>query len=340
VLRRPRLSDLPFYIEVHGDPRLYAHAPHVRTTDPREHERTFRSWLEHWEREGFGYWVAHERASGMPLGFVGVRRAEGFLNLYYRFSAVVHGRGLAKEAARESVAMATEWLPRWPVQALVKEHNTPSVRTALSAGLVRVGNRALEDDLPDELPSTVFEAPCVSRVDALSDDDREDVLDLWCRVNDAGGSVGFLSGAPRTGVTDALQAHEDQMARGEAFAGVLRDPDGTLIGIAWWVSSANPLLRHGLSLYRLMVDPRLQGRNLGRILVAGLHRLAREEDGIELLTLNYRSGSGLGEFYARCGYEEVGRVPGAIRVGERDHRDDVTMCRRVDGTPLKPDGST
>ncbi len=340
VLRRPRMADLPFFIELHSDPRLYGHAPHARKTDPVEHERDLRSWLDHWEREGFGYWVAQDRASGMPLGFAGVRRADGFLNLYYRFSAAAHGRGLAREAARESVAMATEWLPDWPVHALVAEHNTASVRTALSAGLVRVGSRTRADGLLDEQPSTVFAAPRVSRVDAFSDEERGEVLDLWSRVNEAGGSVGFLPGAPDAAVGKALQAHEEQMARGEAFAAVLRDPDETLLGCAWWVGSPNPLLRHGLTLYRLMVDPRLQSRNLGRTLVAGLHRLAREQQGIELLTLNYRSGSGLGEFYARCGYEEVGRAPGAIRVDENDHRDDVLMCRRVDGAPLKPDGRT
>jgi predicted N-acetyltransferase YhbS len=89
-----------------------------------------------------------------------------------------------------------------------------------------------------------------------------------------------------------------------------------------------------------MVDPDRQGRNLGRVLLAGLHRLAREEPGAELLALSYRSGSGLGEFYARSGYEEVGRLPGAIRVAPGDDRDDVTMARRLDGEAVKPDGRT
>lgn len=30
-------------------------------------------------------------------------------------------------------------------------------------------------------------------------------------------------------------------------------------------------------------------------------------------------------FYAACGYKEVGRVPGAIRVADGDDRDDVVM---------------
>ena len=34
---------------------------------------------------------------------------------------------------------------------------------------------------------------------------------------------------------------------------------------------------------------------------------------------------GRGRFYGRCGYKEVGRVPGAIRVAPGDDRDDIYM---------------
>lgn len=339
TLRRPSLDDLAFYTAVHSDERLYAHAPHVRVTDPAVHEDDLRGWLAAWDEHGFGYWVVEETATGMPVGFAGVRRSEGFLNLYYRFAAEAHGRGYAKEVSHEALALAAEWLPGIPVQALVKEHNVASVRTALAAGLVRVGTRVLSDDAPDEPPSTVFEAPQLVRVEAVDDTLRAEVLDLWCRVNDSGGSVGFLPGAPRERVAEALAEHERQMAAGDAVAGALRQPDGRLVGLAWWVRTSNPLLRHGRWLYRVMVDPARQRRGLGRLLMAGMHRLARE-DGAELLQLGVRSGSGASDFYARCGYTEVGRIPGAIRVGPGDDRDDVTMARRVDGRPLVAHGGS
>jgi hypothetical protein len=40
----------------------------------------------------------------------------------------------------------------------------------------------------------------------------------------------------------------------------------------------------------------------------------------------------------RCGYTEVGRVPGAIRVAPGDDRDDVLMARQLDGSPLRAHG--
>lgn len=159
---------------------------------------------------------------------------------------------------------------------------------------------------------------------------------LWSRVTDAGGSVGFLPGAPLPEIAAALAAHEDEMAADRAFAVALRD-GSALAGWAWWTRSVNPLLGHGRWLYRFMVDPTRQGRNVGAILLAATTGLARA-DGAERLHLSFRIGSGLGDFYAKGGYVEVGRLPGVIRVAAGDDRDEAWMSRRVDGRPLVADG--
>ncbi len=86
-----------------------------------------------------------------------------------------------------------------------------------------------------------------------------------------------------------------------------------------------------------MTDPARRGRNLGRLLLAAMHRTAREE-GVEVARLDVRSGLGLVGFYERSGYVEVGRVPGAIRVAPGDDRDTVLMARRLDDRPMVPDG--
>jgi len=51
-----------------------------------------------------------------------------------------------------------------------------------------------------------------------------------------------------------------------------------------------------------------------------------------------RSGLGTTRFYEVCGYVEVGRVPGVIRVAPGDDRDSVVMARRLDGHPMVADG--
>ncbi|MEO7268412.1 MAG: GNAT family N-acetyltransferase, partial [Knoellia sp.] len=83
-------------------------------------------------------------------------------------------------------------------------------------------------------------------------------------------------------------------------------------------------------------DPDARGRNLGRLLMAGTHRVARDL-GVEILSLGVRSGTGTTRFYEACGYHESGRVLGAIRVAPGDERDDITMTRRLDDRVLTPD---
>jgi RimJ/RimL family protein N-acetyltransferase len=339
-LRRPTSADLPFHLSLHTDARLYAHAPQAMRSRA-ENRTVFEGFVQHWDEHRFGYWVVEELATGEPVGMAGVRHADGYLNLYYRFRHDVHGRGYAGEVAREAVALATEWLPGMPVRAVVRPGHEASLRTAERAGLFLAGTLRHPDDLPHEEPSVVLEAPRVLRVTGSLDvPGRDEVLDLWCRVNDAGGAVGFRPGATREEVDSALVRHEAQMADGQAVLGQLRDPAGQLLGLGWWVASPTPLLAHALWLYRVMVEPNLRGRNLGRVLMAGLHRVARETQGIEMVTLDYRSGTGVGGFYARCGYTEVGRIPGAIRVAPGDDRDDVIMTRRLDGVPLQAHGGT
>ena len=87
-----------------------------------------------------------------------------------------------------------------------------------------------------------------------------------------------------------------------------------------------------------MVDSRAQGRNLGALLLCGAHAIARTLPDVDLLRLDYRSGSGLGAFYARHGWVETGRVPGLIRVGAGEHRDGVSMARHPFGESLVADG--
>jgi GNAT superfamily N-acetyltransferase len=78
-------------------------------------------------------------------------------------------------------------------------------------------------------------------------------------------------------------------------------------------------------LYTVMVHPRHQGRGYGRDLLSAAEDAARGFDGIEAIRLTCRGGNGLERFYGSCGYKEVGRVPGAIRVAPGDDRDDVHM---------------
>ncbi|GAB3059882.1 hypothetical protein GCM10027053_22410 [Intrasporangium mesophilum] len=340
VLRRPRADDLDEYVRIHSDPRTYAHAPHTMPSPGRCRERLAAD-LDDWETVGVGYAAVVDRESGAIVGWAGLRHKDSddeFFNLYYRLTHDQLGTGLGREISRALVAWAVEHRPDVAVTAMVDDVNAASLATARSAGLVGVGTRVSRDDPSDAKPMILFEAPTVSVVaaDQVNEALADEVVDLWVRVNDSGGSVGFLPGASREAVRSALEVHVRDLRAGTAMLCILRDPDGSLHGLGFWEHSRGFPYAHLAGLKRLMVDPQQQGRNLGRILLGGMVGIARRElPWVELLCLEYRDGLGLGDFYGAAGWTEVGRVPRGLKLSETDYRDDVSMARRVDGGPLR-----
>lgn len=154
---------------------------------------------------------------------------------------------------------------------------------------------------------------------------RDGILDLWTDVSNAGGSVGFVPPVAREEIRPELVKHFVGMAEGRTRLLVGRDERGKVAATAFFAFNAHRLMTHWVWLYTVMVHPRHQGKGYGRDLLAAAADEARAFDGIDAIRLTCRGGNGLERFYGSCGYKEVGRVPGAIRVAPGDHRDDITM---------------
>ncbi|MEU5534026.1 GNAT family N-acetyltransferase [Streptomyces sp. NPDC020362] len=154
---------------------------------------------------------------------------------------------------------------------------------------------------------------------------RDGILDLWTDVSNAGGAVGFVPPVTREEVRPELVRHFAQMAEGGTRLLVGRDEGGRVAATAFFAFNAHRLMEHWLWLYTVMVHPEHQGQGHGRALLAAAADAARTFEGIDAIRLTCRGGLGLERFYGSCGYKEVGRVPGAIRVAPGDDRDDVFM---------------
>ncbi|MFC9822711.1 GNAT family N-acetyltransferase [Streptomyces erythrochromogenes] len=167
-----------------------------------------------------------------------------------------------------------------------------------------------------------------ARPDALTADLRRQLTDCWVAVANTGGAViaaDFpmppVSAREVAPVTDRLVAGLDparsrilMAAYGDTLAGwlvVRRDP--------------HPLIAHCGVVNHVQTRPRFRGRGIGTALMERVRTVAREEMGLERLQLSARAGLGLEEFYARLGWAEVGRWPGALRVAPGDDRDDILM---------------
>ena len=141
VLRRLQAGDGPAMFAIHGDPETNRHNPRGPDPDLSTSEETLRRWLQDWENDGYGYWAVTFPHAEDVIGFGGIGRFtwrdRDALNLYYRLTPGVWGRGYATELARAAVNFARTYLPQLPVVARTRPGNIASIRTAEKAGLRR-----------------------------------------------------------------------------------------------------------------------------------------------------------------------------------------------------------
>ncbi|MCX5199081.1 GNAT family N-acetyltransferase [Streptomyces sp. NBC_00249] len=153
----------------------------------------------------------------------------------------------------------------------------------------------------------------------------EEILDLWTEVTNAGGAVGFVPPVVPDDIRPQLLTQVGMVSDGRMRLLMGRDEEGALAAVSFLGLNQHRLMTHWIWLYTVMVHPRHQGRGYGRELLAASAEHARTIGGVEAIRLSCRGGMGLEDFYASCGYKEVGRVPDGVRVAPGDDRDDITM---------------
>lgn len=168
------------------------------------------------------------------------------------------------------------------------------------------------------------EVRAVSTVDEVL---RKELLACWTDVSNAGGAVGFVPPVTEDDVAPVLDHTLEGIESGRDVLALLT-VDGETAGFAVLVGSSGPLRRHWATVVRVQVHPARQGAGLGRVLMHGVHDVARDR-GWEFLCLTVRGGTGTESFYRRLGYEEFGRLPGAIRVGPGDDREEILLVTRL-----------
>jgi GNAT superfamily N-acetyltransferase len=167
----------------------------------------------------------------------------------------------------------------------------------------------------------------VHAVSAVDDELRRGLLACWTDVTNAGGAVGFVPPVTEADVAPVLDRLLEGVQSGRDVLCVLT-VDGETAGFATLVGSSSPLRRHWATVLRVQVHPSRQGEGLGRVLMHGVHDIARSW-GREFLYLGARSGTGVDAFYRGLGYTEVGRLPGAIRVAPGDDREEILLACRL-----------
>ncbi len=153
---------------------------------------------------------------------------------------------------------------------------------------------------------------------------REQLVDLWTDVSNAGGAVGFPGRVTRAQVEEVAGPTFEGIDAGIDRLIVGYDEDGAAAAMAILVSKRFALSAHWRTVGRVMVHPRRQGRGEGAALMREAARVGRAM-GLEGLHITVRGGMGLERFYTPLGYKEVGRLPGALRIAPGDDRDEIEM---------------
>lgn len=165
----------------------------------------------------------------------------------------------------------------------------------------------------------------LTAANAVEPELREFLVECWATVSNAGGAAGFPF--PPVDVDDVAPV-ADTLIRS-------LDPSGSRLVVAMldgapagWVHlhrDPGRLVSHWGTVRHLQTHPRFRRRGVGLALMRKLHTIARAEMGLSQLHLAVRGGMGLEAFYARLGWREIGRWPGALRLAEGDDRNEVLM---------------
>jgi RimJ/RimL family protein N-acetyltransferase len=137
-LVRPTSADFDALFNMHNDPRMRATLGPPRTAD--EGRQYMNRHLDHWDRHGWGWWIARDRSTNAFLGRGGLRQmtvnGRDEVELGYGFIPEAWGRGFATELARETVRIAFDVLHLPSLISMTLPTNGASRRVLEKVGFV------------------------------------------------------------------------------------------------------------------------------------------------------------------------------------------------------------
>ena len=141
TLRVHRLEDFVDSTAMWGDPEVTRYIG-GRPFPKEEVWTKLLRYVGHWSVMGFGYWVIRDRATGRFVGEVGFAdfkrdiqpSLEGAPEIGWALAPWAHGKGLATEAVRASVAWGVTHFESGRTVCLISPENLASIRVAEKCG--------------------------------------------------------------------------------------------------------------------------------------------------------------------------------------------------------------
>ena len=154
VLRDFRLSDLDAHAATLGNRDVVRHLG-GQPFDREDSLRRLTMAAGQWPLQGIGYWAVERKSDGRLVGQVGFADFQrnmkpdiaGLPEMGWIFDPVVHGQGIAGEAARAALAWIDEQVAPPQVPAIISIENAKSMRLAERLGFVREPDAVYRDEL-------------------------------------------------------------------------------------------------------------------------------------------------------------------------------------------------
>lgn len=145
ILRGPRREDLAAFTRfVTSAPSMIAQGEAGTAADAWY---AFIAGVGHWHWHGFGFFILEERATGQPLGRVGLLKYESWpeTELAWHLYEGAEGQGFATEAGRVVRSWAAEHLGLPQLHSFIDVGNTRSQAVARRLGATTDGTRAAHE---------------------------------------------------------------------------------------------------------------------------------------------------------------------------------------------------
>ena len=131
------LDDLDPLSLIYGDADVMKYIRDGQPVSREQTEASLKSFIEEWNRHGFGLWAVLYKEDESLIGFCGLRFLDNTpeVEVGYRLAKTHWGMGLATEAARASLRYGFETLDLQRIVAVVHPQNSASQRVLEKIGL-------------------------------------------------------------------------------------------------------------------------------------------------------------------------------------------------------------
>lgn len=141
ILRPWGEADLEPFALMNADPRVMEHFPGVMS--PEDSERSYKTFMRHFEKYGWGFWAAHLKQANEFIGLIGIANIDftapftPAVEIGWRLSFEHWGKGYASEGALASLKFGFETLNLDEIVSFTAEQNIRSQAVMERIGMHR-----------------------------------------------------------------------------------------------------------------------------------------------------------------------------------------------------------